>query len=189
MRRIWLVGEAPARDPEKRHLQVLLALRAAGHGGRRPATRESLRQLLSKDPALHRFCWATRHVNLLECYPGIQEHGSRFPREEGRLAALFLVEGLVHPDPSPGWRRRFASTTSSRQAPASKPSFLLLAGKRVAGAFGIRRVDYLDEAHYVGVTGLPAVVVPHPSGVNRWWNDPANRERLACYLRSLVPRT
>lgn len=53
-------------------------------------------------------------------------------------------------------------------------------GRRVARAFG-HPYDYLDV---VGVA-YPMVVVPHPSGVNRWWNDAANEARAKALLRSL----
>lgn len=29
-------------------------------------------------------------------------------------------------------------------------------------------------------------IIPHPSGLNRWWNDPANREAAGKFLRGLA---
>jgi hypothetical protein len=63
-------------------------------------------------------------------------------------------------------------------------SFVLLAGHRVAAAFGVRE-GYLRE--FV-LQGVPAAVVPHPSGVNRWWNDPANVARASAFLRGVFAR-
>jgi hypothetical protein len=48
---------------------------------------------------------------------------------------------------------------------------VLVAGTRAAAALGLRPDYFAAQA----LGGRPAYVVPHPSGVNRWWNDPANR--------------
>jgi hypothetical protein len=55
-------------------------------------------------------------------------------------------------------------------------------GKKTAEAFGIREryMKWIDASDFV------AVVFPHPSGVNRWWNDPANVENAKTFLRKLV---
>jgi hypothetical protein len=31
--------------------------------------------------------------------------------------------------------------------------------------------------------GFDVAVIPHPSGVNHWWNDPANRRRFAEFAK------
>lgn len=38
---------------------------------------------------------------------------------------------------------------------------------------------------FVEVCNLRVAVVPHPSGVNRWWNEPANVEAAGRFLREL----
>lgn len=60
---------------------------------------------------------------------------------------------------------------------------MLLAGKRVASAFGLDE-EYLADPVAFPIGGRPVAVhvVPHPSGVNRWWNEPANRERARAFL-------
>lgn len=50
-----------------------------------------------------------------------------------------------------------------------------LVGKRVARAFRASGVEYLEPIYLYGVT-KPVYVVPHPSGVNRWWNEEENQE-------------
>lgn len=43
----------------------------------------------------------------------------------------------------------------------------ILAGKRVAAAFGVGSAEYFEPKEKDGRTYF---VVPHPSGINRWWN-------------------
>lgn len=74
-------------------------------------------------------------------------------------------------------------------------SELVLLGKNVASAFGMTRVEWLkryditigdgDEPPFVTIR---VSVVPHPSGVNRWWNDPKNRRAAGTYLRRVAKR-
>lgn len=59
----------------------------------------------------------------------------------------------------------------------------LLAGLKVARAFGVdgRLADLAGRRVEVG--GGDALVIPHPSGLNHWWNDPKNVEELRRCLR------
>lgn len=51
---------------------------------------------------------------------------------------------------------------------------IYLCGTRVAAAFGVRgsMAGLVGQGTHSG--GTRAVVLPHPSGLSRWWNDPAN---------------
>lgn len=59
---------------------------------------------------------------------------------------------------------------------------ILLLGKRVAEAFGLNG-DYFD-VHFVNDAHV--YVIPHPSGVNRWWNDPENRSRMEEFMHEVI---
>lgn len=81
---------------------------------------------------------------------------------------------------------------------------LVILGKRAAGAFawhegllGVRLPEpppffdwaCLGEHDKAGVERFGwtrAVVVPHPSGFNRWWNEQANRDRARAFFSSLL---
>lgn len=63
---------------------------------------------------------------------------------------------------------------------------VLLLGKRVATAFGAH--DRYFELQHVG-TKANVYVLPHPSGVNRWWNDEANQRRMVEFMHSIVNAT
>lgn len=90
-------------------------------------------------------------VNLLRRWPGDQGKGDAFPIARARRAAgKFKPAGVV-----------------------------LLAGKRVAEAFGERRAYF----EWFDLRGARAAVIPHPSGISHWWNEPANVARAAAFMR------
>lgn len=96
-----------------------------------------------------------RARNLLRRWPGASGKGSAFPVADARAAAR---------------RARLDADV------------VLLAGLRVAGAFGARAGFF----EWFELRGRRAAVIPHPSGVNRWWNDAANRERARAFLRGVL---
>lgn len=62
---------------------------------------------------------------------------------------------------------------------------IVLLGAKVRDAFGL-------EMEFFGVLSDPAVtpvfvLLPHPSGLNRLWNQPGARERAQAILRRLMP--
>ena len=59
----------------------------------------------------------------------------------------------------------------------------LLCGRRVAAAFGLVNAPYFA---WRDVDGRRVAVVPHPSGVSRWWNDPENVARAREFLAALA---
>lgn len=95
-----------------------------------------------------------RLVNLLGYWPG--------PNASGKGSAFPMQEA-----------RPAAATL--RLASGS-----LLCGRRVAAAFGLARAPYLE---WLSVDGRQVAVIPHPSGVCRWWNDPENVARARAFLR------
>lgn len=63
-----------------------------------------------------------------------------------------------------------------------RPSIVLVLGKRLAHAAGLRKEYFIEQC----LVGAKAYVFPHPSGVNRWFNDPANEFRACKFLRKLL---
>lgn len=115
---------------------------------------------------------------------------------------LFARDNLLHELPPRGGKgRQFPAKLAKEQAPrvhaaALKHEGTLLLGRRVASAFqwclmveseGLRRPGPLVRASKVpylqwhmafselNQKEFWAVIVPHPSGINTWWNDPDNR--------------
>lgn len=159
---LWLVGEAPAQ----------------GFDGR-PAFSSSsgqrITQLIGMDVRS-----VFRCVNLLDRWPGKSDRGkgSEFPLNDARLRALKYSRRLFMPGDE-----------------------LILAGGRVADAFRVRKaVEHfewtdlcwgtdmkldLDDAEQIRLS-----TIPHPSGVNRFWNSPDNVQTARTFLvEALSPRT
>lgn len=101
----------------------------------------------------------TERVNLLDRYYGSNGKGDAFPEREARRAGVEMLSRL---------------RDSGRR--------VLIVGKGVAGAMGLADAPLL-EWFEVGGYGFHAMIVPHTSGVNRWWNDDANRRGATLALR------
>lgn len=97
-------------------------------------------------------------VNLLERFSGKCGKGDAFDLGWANLRACQLMN-----------RRR---------------TIFLLAGYNVARAFGIR-TRYFERVDFCNHTTM--YVVPHPSGINRWWNDFNNVETARKFLSELFP--
>lgn len=116
----------------------------------------ALARLLGIDPAA--LGLVIRRRNLLSAFPGRVGKGDRFP-----LAAA----------------RRAAARVRGRR--------LVLLGYGVAAAFGVpRRTPPLVWVWLDGAHPRRVAIIPHPSGINRWWNAPANRRRAAAFLQAAV---
>lgn len=98
-------------------------------------------------------------VNLLPSWPGrsTAAKGDAFPREPSRAAAMMLLAVAPH-------------------------NVVILCGRRVASAFGLAAPgEWLTwRRHGRMHLGL----LPHPSGVVRWWNEPENREAARRFMSS-----
>lgn len=62
--------------------------------------------------------------------------------------------------------------------------FSLLLGKRVAAAFRLTHVEYFTSIIFPN--GSKVYVVPHPSGVNRWWNNWDNELEMIRFMRKIT---
>lgn len=65
----------------------------------------------------------------------------------------------------------------------SRRPLILLLGKRVASAFRFTNVNYFQQ---VTIDGILTYVVPHPSGINRWWNFFDNELQMIRFMRGIV---
>jgi hypothetical protein len=110
--------------------------------------------------------WRSRFhvVNLLDYWPGSGgEKGATLPALEASIAASAILRTIANSRPV---------------------SALFLCGLRVAAAFRVPRGEFFERAYARSIDGfeLPTFVVPHPSGVSHWWNDPANVERARAFF-------
>lgn len=98
-------------------------------------------------------------MNVLKSYPGPKgSKGDAFPLRRARRGA-----------------QKIARQLHGRR--------VLLAGKQVARAFGVRTGYFQWSAHE---KGFEVAVIPHPSGVNHWWNDRANRLLFATFVQAIL---
>lgn len=95
-----------------------------------------------------------RFVNLVKKFPGKNGKGDAFPLNVASNAAGRLME-----------RTR---------------GELLLAGKLVAAAFGINGCEYF---RWYTMGSKRVAVFPHPSGINRWWNERRNKKMARRFFR------
>jgi uracil-DNA glycosylase len=97
-------------------------------------------------------------MNVFDAWPGEQGKGSAFDAGAAKAEALKLHRHLT-----PG-------------------RVVLLLGKRVARAFCVAP-DYFVEQP---LGPARAYVLPHPSGVNYWHNDPRHRVQMKAFMTQLV---
>lgn len=108
---------------------------------------------------LSEYIFGIDRMNLLDFYPGKQGKGARFPMAAAKesVAALHEQRGLIGRN-------------------------ILLVGRRVAEAFEKKDVPNLTWQHQKAYN---FAIIPHPSGINRWWNDAENRAAGEAFLRSV----
>ncbi len=102
-------------------------------------------------------------VNLLAVRQDTKEKGFEFDMKAARESALLM-----------------------RQSGIMRDRSVVLLGNRVAEAFGVRSIRFF-HGHPHGQGGM-LWVMPHPSGINRWWNDPDHHEAACSFMRGMVER-
>lgn len=98
-------------------------------------------------------------LNLLPEWPGKSAAGDLFDLKKARLEADKIRQGLGTGD------------------------FVVFLGKSVAKAFGFKKPTYFVETTELGVT---TVTMPHPSGINRWYNSKENRSCAQEFIRKIL---
>lgn len=63
---------------------------------------------------------------------------------------------------------------------------VVLLGRNVGRAFGLDRLPWMT---WIDFEGGRAAVLPHPSGIVRWWNDPKNRAEAGRFLKLALARS
>lgn len=138
--------------------RVTLVGQAPGRNGGEPLAGAIGRRLASLCALTYEeYLEAFGRVNVLDRWPGRSGSGDSFPMREAREAGRLLLD--VHRGP------------------------LVALGTAVADCLGFPRHHL---CRWLQAEGRAVAVVPHPSGRNRWWNDPANREAAGVFLRSCV---
>jgi hypothetical protein len=98
---------------------------------------------------------------------------------------MILLNLFDQPQPRQGKGSRFSVQAAVRRARdvVFCTPVVVFAGHRVARAFGFK-ARYFDPVLYR--ERHLAYVIPHPSGVNRWWNNEFNRWRAAKRFSEII---
>lgn len=63
---------------------------------------------------------------------------------------------------------------------------LLCAGRQVASIVGVGKEPFFSRTVRVfSVVGI-VYVIPHPSGISHWWNDPQNVREAQAFLKRVI---
>lgn len=120
--------------------------------------------------------------------------GATTPAGELRFLAQFERTNLLAEFPGSGdgdrgdaFPRRLAERAALQMESRVRDRLVLLMGRNVAWAFGrkLEGAEYFRWEYRLELNATFAVV-PHPSGINRWWNDEGNHERARDFFRSLI---
>lgn len=143
-----------------RRIVVVGQAPSRGTGGAPPFSGASGRKLAELLDVPHAELGALFELrNVLARYPGKGAgKGDAFPAARARRAA-----------------RRLRAEVAGRE--------VLVVGKATAAALGLDGERLFRAQTWDGAT--LCWVIPHPSGVNRWWNDAGNRRRAAFFLRDI----
>lgn len=121
--------------------------------------------------------------------PALVRSGARLaelcglPRDE--FLARFARANLLPRKPSGRFPIRQARAAAAAFLDELDPTVTrIVCLGRAAGALGLGTEHFRWEP--VGGRGALACRAPHPSGVNRWWNDPANVARAERFFRALA---
>lgn len=119
---------------------------------------------------------ATERTNVFDRLPPVPSgtKADPFPMAEAKRRAVAILGRYAR-----------AGTLRGRE--------VVFAGRKVAEAFGVGDWPLFEWRPYrlwvAEAHPFEAAVVPHPSGRNRFWNDPANREQARVFLSALFAET
>jgi uracil-DNA glycosylase len=141
---------------------VIIGQAPSQHGTGEPmAGRCGARLAALAGVSLDEFLRRTDRLNLFDIFTGKNGRGDVFCIHDARPIADQLCAGLTG-------------------------RTVVMLGNGVSAAFGLKAPAFSFAEH----RGMMAAWAPHPSGINRWWNDPQNVERAQSFWRPLLgPRS
>lgn len=127
-------------------------------------------------------------INLLSVYPG-----PKWPTEQAKKVATEVIHGRWERSRdgdgkgAPDWQTSRLYTVAG----FANRAHVVLVGRNVTRAFGaLESWDWLEWVHlraWDEKYGGPRVsIMPHPSGLSRWWNDAKNVARAQRWADDLL---
>jgi hypothetical protein len=104
---------------------------------------------------------------------------------EARFFELFQTTNLIDwcpADDLPGAAREELNENALRMKPLLRHRLVVGVGLEVAVAFGFPTTRWFDHLHNKAYQFI-FNATPHPSGLNRWWNESSNVEQAEHYWR------
>jgi uracil-DNA glycosylase len=123
-------------------------------------------------------------------YDPYDEYPTPYDRLRYYFDTLNVIEQAEDADP---WSNAFASRRWTRWLKGQArlravPTVVVACGRRAARAIGAGDRDYYEwPSSWTGQL-YESVVIPHPSGRNRLWNDPVTGERVRVALSEALRR-
>ena len=114
------------------------------------------------DVSLDEFLARTDRRNIFDIWQGKAGKGDHFSLHDARPIARAMFAELFDRD-------------------------VVMLGNGVTAAFGFKCPMFTWAVN--GESGATWSWSPHPSGINRWWNEPANRARASAFWRSAINRS
>src|SRR5262245_32209990 len=100
-----------------------------------------------------------------------------------RVEAINLLVEWPGPAASKGAAGNMKQARAAAEKFDLRGRFVVFLGRRVAEAFGFREPHWFEwRLHRGGI----AAIMPHPSGVNTWWNDRRNTRHAARFMTELI---
>ena len=163
--KIVIIGEAPKVDSRIATLALRLRERTGEEGLERLMNRIPITGRIGRRLAglcgldYHDFLRTFDRRNLLNYEQGPLGKGDDFDPFAARRSALLMTPALTGRE-------------------------VVLLGRRVERAFlGPTSLPYLS---WTDLQGVRWATCPHPSGINRWWNEPANRSKAEEFWNAAV---
>jgi len=100
----------------------------------------------------------TERLNVLPYHPGRRGKGDLFPLGQAREAAAMIK-------------------------PRLKGRRVLFIGKATATVFGVKAAPCEWEVYVEDGLAFQFAILPHLSGINRWWNRPGNQQLARAFMR------
>jgi hypothetical protein len=107
------------------------------------------------------------------------------PEAYEAFSALFVPRNLLPEYPGRAWPGDAARKAAAALRTQAGVVPWVLLGRRVATAFGLGAASYF---WWYEMSFGPTVVIPHPSGKNRLWNDPGVADRVGDTLQEAMMR-
>lgn len=113
----------------------------------------------------------------------IFEYENKWSLKEAKKTARYIISFAV----AHASKAHLQTTKIPKLGVLYRPADIFICGRRAAAAFGLMDREFYKTKN-LGFLGARATVIPHPSGQNRWYNDPANVRETIVFWDNYIQR-